>query len=204
MPRRRATLAAIAAIFAAAVAFASTFGPSRRVRPAPPAVVSVAGPAELLEALVRSGARGRLAVVFTRYLNAIETPESPGPAAVVDAGERGVFRRVSHYPPDGAWPGIERTLAGRKGMRPTGTGFTWIASDVRVDIAPLARFAPPGEEAIVVIEPRAWSAGELDALAGRIASRALPADLVVIVRGTDADADRFRAALSAGRAPGRG
>jgi hypothetical protein len=195
-PRRLAVPAAISLIFAAAVAFSLAWGPSRRRAVEPPRVVAVGSSAALGESWRASGAHGRVAVLFTRYLNAVASREDKDTTATEAAVEQAILRRVHHVPPDRAWPEIDGTLSRREDMRKVPGGYLWMSLDVRIQIAPLSRFEPVGEPALVVVEPAVWSPEELRAIAGRIRAGDLETDLLVVIRGSEADTELFRSALA--------
>lgn len=194
--KRIALLAGITVFFLSVIVFSFTYGPARRSYVSPPRVISVESTAQILHNLEESGVRGRTAICFTRYLNALEGKESKDAKAIELAMNHGIIRRVFHVPPDNSWPEINEALAKRNDMRTTPEGFIGIFDDGRVYIQPLSRFLHLEDTALVVLEPKIWSGDELAQIAGRLHSGNIASDLIVIIRGSEADAETFRRALS--------
>lgn len=195
MPARIASLTVITVLFTVAVIFSYSYGPSRRSFAARPTVLSVETTEQILQVWESHGVKGRIAICFTRYLNVLETKESKEAKATERAMNLGIVRKVYHVPPDSAWPEIHASLSRRTDMRPTPEGFIGIFDDGRVYIAPLSRFAPFREKALFLVEPKIWSPDELMRIVDLLKSGSMSADLVVIVRGAEREAEPFRRAL---------
>lgn len=193
---RIAVLAGIAAFFFSVLAVSYRYGPSQRSFASPPKVVTVASSEQIVRTWESSGVKGRIAVCFTRYLNAHETKESTELKATELSLDHGILRKVMHVTPDSAWPEIHGALSKRNDMRPTTEGFIGIFDAGRVYIQPFSRFSELAEKALIIIEPKVWSGTELQQIAEKLKSGRISSDLLVIIRGTDKDADLFRHAIS--------
>jgi hypothetical protein len=188
-------LAGIAVFFLSVVAFSFLYGPSQRSFNSTPQVLLAESPGQIAQILDASGVKGRIAICFTRYLNASETMDSKDPTVTEGAMAKGIFRRVFHVAPDGAWPEISATLLKRNGIRPTPEGFIGIFENGRVYITPLSRFSRISEKAVVVVEPKVWTSDELKLIAARLKSGNISSDLVVIIRGAEKEAELFRQSI---------
>jgi len=193
--KRRALLTAIVIFFCSVILFSYFYGPTRRTFASRTTVLSVQSTEQVLQAWETSGLKGRVAICFTRYLNALETKESQAAKATELAMNHGIIRKVYHVPPDSAWGEIQGSLSRRNDMRQTPGGFIGIFDDGRVYITPLSRFTPAPEPALILVEPKIWSRDELLRIAELLSSGRLAADLVIMVRGSDRDAELFRRAL---------
>lgn len=108
----------------------------------------------------------------------------------------GVVRKVFHVAPDSAWPEINGALSKRNDMRPTPEGFIGIFDDGRVYIMPLSRFSPVAEKALIIVEPKIWSNNELMQIVEKLKSGRISSDLVVVIRGSEKDAELFRQVMN--------
>lgn len=189
-------LAGITALFIYTIIFSYRYGPGQRSFLAKPEVQSAGTTGELLRVLETSGVKGRVAICFTRYLNALETIDSKEVAAMELAMNHGIVRKVFHVPPDVAWPEIRNALSRRNDMRTTHEGFIWIFNDGRVYIQPLSRFAPVTEKAVLIVEPAVWTNKDLTRIADMLKNGVLSSDLVVVIRGSKNDAELFQQAVT--------
>ena len=195
MSKQNLLLAFVIIFFFAVIAFTLFYGPSQRRFVASPTVLSVDTSAEIADAWEANGVKGRIAICFTRYLNAVESKESTDVKVVERAMEYSIVRRVYHITPDVAWPEIQRELSKWFSMRPTSEGFIGILDDGRVYIMPLSKFSNLSEKALVIVEPKAWSREELMQIASKLQSGQISSDVTVIIRGTETDAELFRSVM---------
>lgn len=196
MSRNTWLLVGITLLFVLVVTISNNYGPSRRIYLASPRVQSADTTAEIARAWDASGARGRIVICFTRYLNALQGKESQDFKVTETAMEKGIIRRVYHVPPAGAWPEIQASLSKRSDMRPTQEGFIGIFDYGRVYIQPIDQLAPLQEKALIVIEPGVWTPAEIARISGMLQSGKIMSDFILIIRGTEDDVARFRAAIS--------
>jgi hypothetical protein len=197
MPAKHITLfSGITAFCIAVVVFSYVYGPTQRSFASPPRVLSVESTEQIVRAWEASAVKGRIAICFTRYLNALETKESKEVKATELSMHHGIIRRVFHITPDSAWPQIQATLSKRDDMRPTPEGFIGVFDDGRVYIMPFSRFSPIKEKALIIVEPSVWSRDELLQIANQLKSARISSDLAVIIRGSESDAELFRQAMA--------
>ena len=194
--KQSALLAGIILFFFSVVAFSYLYGPMRRSFAATPQLFSAESTGQLTLILESSAVKGRIALCFTRYLNALETKESQDSKATESAMNHGIFRKVFHIPPGSAWPEVRGTLANRDDMRPTPEGFVGIFDDGRVYIQPLTHVPQLTEKTVIIIEPKVWTDAELRQIADKLKSGGISSDLVLIIRGTQNDAELFRHAMA--------
>ena len=194
--KQSAVLAGIMLFFFSVIAFSYLYGPARRSFASPPQIYSAESTGQITLILESSAVKGRIALCFTRYLNALETKESRDIKATETAMNHGIFRKVYHFPPDSAWSEIRGTLVNRDDMRPTPEGFVGIFDDGRVYIQPLSRLSRLTEQAVIIIEPKVWSDSELTQIAEKLITGSISSDLVVIIRGSSSDVELFRHALA--------
>ncbi len=193
MPTKQsALLAAIVLFFSAVLAGTFLYGPSQRSFNAQPQVLLVESTEQIARAFESAGVKGRMAICFTRYLNAVEGKEAKSLKVTEESMKKGVIRRVFHVTPDSAWPEVSAALAKRNGIRPTSEGFIGIFDNGRVYIMPLSRFSQVTEKALIIVEPKVWSEDELKQIASKLKSGSISSDLVVIIRGSEKDAELFR------------
>lgn len=136
-----------------------------------------------------------MAICFTRYLNASETKESKEINVSELSLHQSTLRKITHVTPDSSWPEIEKTLSERNIMRATPEGFIGVLDDGRVYIMPLSRFTYVAEKSLIIVEPKVWTRDQLLQIVDKLKSGKLSSDLIVIIRGSDEDADLFRQAL---------
>jgi hypothetical protein len=191
-----ALLAGIVVFFFAVIAFTFLYGPGQRSFSARPQVLSVESTEQIAQTWETAGVKGRIAICFTRYLNALEKKESNELKVTERSMEKGVIRRVFHIAPDSAWPEISGALSKRNGIRLTSEGFIGIFDAGRVYIMPLSRFSQVTEKALIIIEPNVWTKAELMQIAEKLKSGRISTDLLVIIRGSEQDAALFRQALT--------
>lgn len=185
----------IVIFFSATIVFTIVYGPMQRSYLPLPTVVSFQSAAEIYRALEGSGVRGRIAICFTRYLNAHDTIDSQDTRYIELSMNHGIVRKVFHVAPDAAWQEMQGELANRKFVRRTPEGFIWI-SDARVYIMPLSKFFGEEEKAIIIIEPRVWKQEELGRIADTLRSGRITSDLLVIIRGSAKDTEMFQRAMA--------
>ncbi len=196
MPKQISLLAGSVIFFFAVIAFTFFYGPLQRRFVASPTVLSVDSSAQIADAWEATGVKGRIAICFTRYLNAVESKESTDMKVVERSMEHSLVRRVYHITPDAAWPEIQRELKKWYSMRPTAEGFIGIFKDGRVYIMPLSKFTSLSEKALVIVEPKVWSRDELMRIAGKLQSGQISSDLTVVIRGSEKDAELFRSVMT--------
>jgi len=196
MSKQNVPLALVIIFFIAVIAFTFFYGPSQRQFVASPTVLLVASSAEIADAWQAAGVKGRIAICFTRYLNAVESKESTEVKVVERSMEYSIVRRVYHITPDVAWPEIQRELSKWYSMRRTSEGFIGIFDDGRVYIMPLSRFSNLAEKVLVIVEPKVWSRDELMQIARKLQTGQISSDLVIVIRGSEKDADLFRSAMT--------
>jgi hypothetical protein len=195
--KHRALLIGIIVLFISVVAYTYLYGPRQRSFNAQgPQVLTAESTEQIARILDSAAVKGRIAICFTRYLNALEAKESKGLTVTESSMEKGIFRRVYHITPDSAWPEISATLSNRNGIRLIPEGFIGIFDYGRVYIMPLSRFSPVREKALIIVEPKVWTNDELKQIAAGLKSGNISSDLVVIIRGAEKDAELFRQALS--------
>jgi len=196
MSKQISLLAGIVIFFFAVLAFTFFYGPSQRQFVASPTVILVDSTAQIADAWEATGVKGRIAICFTRYLNAAESKDSTDMKVVERSMEYSIVRRVYHVTPDVAWPEIQRELSKRYSMRHTAEGFIGMFNDGRVYIMPLSKFSNLTEKALVIVEPKVWSRDELMQIASKLQSGQISSDLAVIIRGSEKDAELFRSAMT--------
>ena len=190
-----ALLAGITVFFFAVIALTYLYGPSQRSFNPRPQVLPVESTEQIAQAFATTGVKGRIAICFTRYLNAVEGKDSTGLKVTEVSMEKRIIRRVFHVTPDSAWPEISDTLAKRNGIRPIPEGFIGIFENGRVYITPLSRFSDIKEKALIIIEPKIWTGEELKRIADKLKTGGISTDLLLIIRGSEQDAALFRQAL---------
>jgi len=196
MRKQTVLLAGITLFFISVIAFSFFYGPMRRSFASPPKVVLVDSTAHIAKEWQADAVRGRIAICFTRYLNAVETKESTDLKATEQSMKLGIIRKVFHITPDAAWPEISGALSKRDYLRSTPEGFIGIFDDGRVYIQPLSRFSTIAEKALIIVEPKVWTEEELVHIANKLQSGTISSDLVVIIRGSEKDAELFRRAIT--------
>jgi hypothetical protein len=194
--KQSALLVGITAFFCAVIAFTFLYGPSRRLFNARPQVLAVTSTEQIAQAVETAGVKGRIAICFTRYLNALEGKESTGLKVTERSMERGIIRRAFHILPDSSWPEVRGTLLKRNGIRPIPEGLIGIFDNGRVYIMPLSRFSTVKEKALIIVEPKVWTQEELQQIVGKLKSGSITSDLVILIRGEEQDAELFRQALA--------
>lgn len=196
MSKNTVLLAGIILFFFSVLAFSYLYGPTRRSLASPSKILTVETTEQILQAWETSRVKGRIAICFTRYLNALETKESKSLKVIEGSMHKGILRRVYHITPDSAWPEIQGVLAKRDDMRPTSEGFIGIFDDGRAYIMPLSKFSRMTEKVLLIIEPKVWTGAELSQIAEKLKSDRISSDLVVIIRGSEQDAELFRHAMN--------
>ena len=189
-------LASIIVFFFSVVAFSSFYGPSRRTFASPPKVLSADTSDQITKAWESSGVKGRVAICFTRYLNALESKESKEPLITELALDHGIVRKVFHVVPENAWPEVQKALSKRDDMRQTPECFIGIFNNGRVYISPLSKLPPIDEKALLIVEPKVWSQEELTQIGDKLKTGRLSSDLLIVIRGSDKDAETFRSATN--------
>jgi hypothetical protein len=183
------------AFFLTIISLTFLYGPWKRSYNEQPLVLTVETSEQIAPILKKTGVKGRVAICFTRYLNAVEGKESTDLKVTERSMESGIFRKVYHTAPDNAWPEIRSALSKMNGVRTTQDGYIGIFENGRVYINPLSSMSQVSEKALIILEPKVWSPAELLAIAEKLRSGSISSDLVVIIRGTEQDAALFRRAL---------
>lgn len=159
------------------------YGPSRRIFVVPNRVHQVAAPPEILEEWEAAGIKGRIAVVFTRRLNASEpNTDWAEKQYLQQAMHRGIVRKVFHVVPDASWGEISRNLAGH---RITSAGILLLYDEGRVLVTPLSKFRQYyrtiGEKVLAVLEPTIWTAPEWTEINALVNSSPLSTDMLTLL-----------------------
>ena len=194
--KQRALLAGITVFFLAVIALTFLYGPSQRSFNASPQVLLVETNEHIAKVFKTTGVKGRIAICFTRYLNALEGKDSKDLKVTENSMEKGIIRRVFHITPDSVWPEISNALSKRNGIRPIPEGYIGIFDNGRVYIMPLSRFSHIKEKALIIIEPKIWTQDELQQIANKLQTGKISSDLVVIIRGSEKEAKQFSQAIS--------
>lgn len=197
MRQRKQILMVMAPLAALALLYCIFYGPSQRVYTPSETIVSPALSADILQIWKESGAKGRLAILFTRRLNA-EEPNAAGLAGnyLQTALQQGIVRSAIHVLPDSAWSEVDRNLSNNPTVRRTPSGFVLLFDEGRVLVTALSRFKPVAEQALVVIEPSIWSADELRFLGKMVAERDVLTDILAVIKGTADDFELFDRSLT--------
>jgi hypothetical protein len=193
--KNRALHAGITLFSFTIVIFLYFYGPSRRVYATSPQVISLQTVDQILQTWQSGGFKGRMAICFTRYLNAHETKDSKEAIVSELALHQSILRRITHVPPDNAWQEIDKILASRNIMRATPEGYIGVFDDGRVYVMPLSKFSHVEEKSLIIVEPKIWSRHELLQIAEKLKLGKISSDLVIIIRGTEEDAALFRQAV---------
>lgn len=199
LSRKGLVLAGMAAVIAAMLVFTCWYPLTRRIFVSPPRCEIQPSADDLLKTWEASGARGRVAVCFSRRLNG-EVSADVGIHSVkyLEEGlQHSIARKAYHYLPDAAWGEASAVLSSWK-AGDSASGFTLLFGGGRVRVLPLSRFESPGEPALVVIVPGDWNDGDLEQIAGFISSGRLVTDYLILLRGTETERARF-ARIFAGR-----
>lgn len=192
MSQRNQILIVMVPLAVLALLYLFFYGPSRRVYAPSVRTVHLSDPADILHLWKENGVKGRLAIVFTRRLNAEESnPDGLTGKYLETALQHGIVRSVIHVVPDSAWSEVDRNLANNPAVMRTPSGFVLLYDEGRVLVIPLSKFEPVPEQALVVIEPSVWSADELHFLSRMVAERQIPADVLTLLNGTTNDAALF-------------
>lgn len=189
---------AITCFFISAVLFSYLYGPDVRSFTSSPKILAVESTEEIFQAWETSHVKGRVAICFTRYLNSLESLESKGLKTTELSMQKGILRKVFHIPPDNSWPEISEELSKRNYMRPTVEGFIGIFNYGRAYIMPLSKFTQVTEKALVIVEPKVWTSGELTQIAEKLQSGKISSDLLVVIRGSEKDAELLRQVMARG------
>lgn len=187
--------AVIIIFFISTIALTFLYGPWRRTYNVPSQVLSAESSDQIARIWEKAGVKGRAAICFTRYLNAVEMKGSKDINVTENAMEKGILRKVYHIAPDSAWPEIQSALSKMNGVRTTQDGYIGIFENGRVYINPLSRFNQLSEKALIIIEPKIWSPAELLKISEKLKSGGISSDLVVIIRGTEQDVALFSNSL---------
>lgn len=174
----------------------SFYGPMRRSYVTPPQAHSVATSSEILRIWEREWIRGRVAVTFSRYLNALETKDAKDVKVMEQAMNHGLVRTAYHIVPDRAWPEVHDNFSRWPVVKQTDTGLVGLFEDGRVYVMPLSRFTAVTEQALAVIEPSVWTESEKRDIVAKLRSGAVRTDLLTVIRGTPADAGLFSPAVA--------
>jgi hypothetical protein len=185
----------IIVFFLSTIALSFLYGPWRRTYNVPAQVLSVESTEQIARIWEEKGLRGRIVICFTRYLNAVDIKESKDYKVTEKSMDNGILRKVYHIAPDSAWPEIRYALSKMNGVRTTQNGYIGIFDSGRVYINPLSRFSSQSEKSLILIEPKVWTTDEINLIAGKLKSGAVVSDLIIIVRGSERDAELFRTVM---------
>lgn len=196
MPNRMIIYSAVLALVGFTLYLAFFYGPHKRSFIPKAQVNQITSATELGAVWEASGAKGRVAVLFTRHLNSENSlQDTEGVKYAELAMRHGIVRTIYHIVPDSAWPVVSANLAPSKSARTAPEGYVLIFPEGRVHVLPLSKYKALKEPALVVVEPGVWSKAEMDAVTNLIRSGALKTDLLGVIRGTKDDVDRFGAAV---------
>ncbi|ABQ24718.1 hypothetical protein [Geotalea uraniireducens] len=139
--------------------------------------------------------------MFTRRLNGeVVGKEVESSVKYVEAAlQQGMVRTVYHVVPDGAWSEVSEKLSRMPGVRPIESGFAILFGAGRVHVLPLSHFTPIQEKALVVVAPAEWTIDEYGVIVNLIKQQRVPADLLAVLRGSDAEVARLCEALAVSR-----
>lgn len=195
--QNRMMTAAFVLFFACCILFLTLFyGPLRRTSALPPRVQPVLSAAEVLQLWESAGVKGRIAVLFTRHLNAERSlADEAGEKYANQAMQRGITRTLYHVVPDSAWPVVSQTLSSRRFVRATASGFILILPEGRVHVLPRSRFKPVTEQSLIVIEPDVWTSDELEQISRLVESGKQSSDLIALIRGSQQLLEKFTSLL---------
>jgi hypothetical protein len=197
MSARKIGLLAGITVFSFAVVISLYFyGPSKRIYASSTKVISLQTVDQILQTWKSGGFKGRMAICFTRYLNALGMKDSKEANVTELALHQSILRRITHVPPDNAWQEIDKVLSSRNMMRATPEGYIGVFDDGRVYVMPLSKFSHVEEKSLIIVEPTVWSRDELLQIAEKLRSGKISSDLVIIIRGTEEDAALFRQAVT--------
>jgi hypothetical protein len=173
-------------IIIAVVSSVFLIGPSRRIFVEPVKVLPVSGVEEISTLWDSMNLKGRVAIVFTRRLNAIEqVADGTEVKYLQSAMRRGVVRKAYHVIPDASWQEVSRNLANRPYTRKTGSGFLLLFEEVRVVVLPLSKFERIEERALIVLDASIWSPMDLLAINRLVSDKLIPVDCMMILNGSD-------------------
>ena len=193
MKNRFALNAGILLFSLAVLGLTFLYGPWRRSFVPTPRVVLASSAGDIERLWEKNRVRGRIALYFTRYLNAERGPDSSEVKFTELAMNHGLVRTVYHVVPDSAWPQVRENLAKWPVVRSTRAGLVAIFEDGRVHVLPLSQFAPIQEQTLVVVEPGVWTGDELKQIARLADGGGFTPDLLVVIRGSDEDVKSFGA-----------
>jgi hypothetical protein len=192
---RARLVAALVVVVAVGIA-SSTLGPARRKFAAKPQVLAAASVEEIAALWASLGVKGRLAVLFTRRLNAVEPGERGTAKFMEDAMHEGIVREAWHVVPDAAWPEVSANLDRRAMTRKNGAGYLLLFEEVRANVLPLSAFERIPEEALVVVDASIWAPEALETIARMLRERRLAADCVAVLHGDPAVVARLAEAVA--------
>lgn len=192
-------LAGITVFFILIMVLSFLYGQTRRTFVSPPKVIVLESTEQIAQTWDSSGVKGRITICFTRYLNALEEKESKNVKVTELSMQKGIIRRVFHITPENAWTEIRGALSKRNDMRPTSEGFIGLFDYGRVYIMPLSRSPRIEEKALIIVEPKVWTHEELLQIVEKLKTGRISSDLVIIIRGSEKDAELFRQALAVTR-----
>jgi|GEM_PF-3206084 len=177
------------------------YGPLTRVFVSPPRCEVAGSSADIFRFWKSIGVKGRVAVVFTRRLNGeVAGKEAESPAKYVeDALQQGMVRTVYHVVPDAAWSEVSEKISRMPGVRPIESGFAILFGAGRVHVFPLSQFMPIQEKALVVVAPAEWTTDEYGVIVNLIKQQRVSADLLAVLRGSDAEVAGLSEALAVSR-----
>lgn len=199
MRHRNVTILCIFIFAFGVLVFSFVYGPLQRTFASPERTVQVSSAADIDQLWESEGVRGRVAVIFTRRLNAERHGYYSQELKYIElAMRRGIVRAVYYIVPDSIWDDViieNYSMPMLTPPMPTASGFVMLFEGGRVNVMPLSRFWPDaGEKALVVLEPGIWSSDDLAYIYRIVKSGNLPADLFAII---DSDTLQLRSDISA-------
>ncbi|TAN38698.1 MAG: hypothetical protein EPN25_13320 [Nitrospirae bacterium] len=190
MPYRNVSITAISLIFVCVIVWTFVYGPAKRTFVSPDKIETVKSAEELDKLWHSAGVHGRVAVIFTRYLNKQFAGASfPEMDYIDNAMRHGIIRTVYYIVPDrfGAEIVSDYYLKWDSTFivppKLTDTGLIILHDGGRIYVMPLSKYIPDQEQekALVVIEDAVWTPQERDRINGFTRSGQLASDLTAIV-----------------------
>lgn len=184
MRYRPITISSILLFLCGIVYLTCFYGPQKRSYVSASRIESVAMTADIGNLWKTAGVHGRVAVLFTRHLNAEVSPLDTVNSKFADlAMQHGIVRTIYHVLPDDVWQAVSGNLAQRLNVRAASSGFVMIKPEGRVYIQPLSQYKPTDEKKLVVVEPGVWSGTDRARIAELINSGSVRTDLITVIRG---------------------
>lgn len=157
------------------------YGVSKRTYLEKHSISRIGVPHEALGVWQSHGLRGRVLILFDEKLNARREVEGVTPENYVyRAIEGNIIRKIYHILPSSSWPRVEAAISRKLATARDRNGYRLTVEGTPLLIRHLDAFTPPAEEALVLINARAWSPEELTRIAGLIKDGAIKADMVMV------------------------